>query len=142
MEPNLYPDAERPPRPAPDAGMERPSTPEAIPDGVRERITEVAGRLAVLEERARNLRKRGQVTEQALLEQGREAGADLKALSGRLTELARRVEETREQVESMAGELGSVVKRHELAVLERYLDFWEPLDFLTREEAKRLLERR
>jgi hypothetical protein len=32
------------------------------------------------------------------------------------------------------------VKKHELMVLERYMDLWQPLSFVTRDEAKMLLK--
>ena len=108
--------------------------------GVREQVTETASRLSVLEERAVNLQKKTQLTEQGLLEYERETRADLKAVTERLTELARKVEDVREKIDAMAGELGSVVKKHEFTVLERYMDMWEPLSFVTRTEAKMLLK--
>jgi len=112
----------------------------ALLQGVREHVNETASRLSVLEERAGNLRKKTQVIEQGLLEYTRETRADLKALGQRLTELARTVEDVKEKIDAMTGELGSVVKKHEIDVLERYLDLWEPLSFVTREEAKMLLK--
>ncbi len=137
VEPELFPN--QPPAPSHSSQHTRQQQDSRLLE-LRERVTEIASRLAVLEERAGNLRKKGQNTDQSLLEYSRETRADLKALRERLTELARVVEDVREKVEAMAGELGSVVKRQEFSVLERYLDLWQPLNFITREEAKMLLK--
>jgi chromosome segregation ATPase len=116
--------------------------PAAPPDvqRVQESVTELASRLSVLEERITNLRRKGQVTEQNLIEHVKETRADLRAFSETLTDLARRVEDLKEKTDAIAGELNTVVKKPEFMVLERYMEFWQPMQFVTREEAKLLLE--
>lgn len=104
-----------------------------------EQVNETASRLTVLEERMTNLRKKGQLMEQNLLEYERDARTDLKALTERVTELARKVQDVKETIDAMAAELGTAVKKHEFQVLERYMDLWQPLAFVTREEAKLLI---
>ena len=133
VEPSLFPN-EQPSAPAPD------KAPPAWASKLGDTVNETASRLAVLEERAANLRKKTQMTEQSLIDYEQEARADLKALTERLTELARKVDEVQEKINAMAGELANVVKKNELTVLERYLDLWQPLDFVTRDEAKLLIE--
>ncbi len=144
VEPNLFPEGQGvPPPPSAHEGVRHApmhhGEDSALLQGVREHVNETASRLSVLEERAGNLRKKTRVIEQGLLEYTRETRADLKALGERLTELARTVGDVKEKIDAMSGELGTVVKKHEIDVLERYLDLWEPLGFVTREEAKMLL---
>jgi|GEM_PF-839238 len=105
-----------------------------------EQVNETASRLTVLEERMTNLRKKGQLMEQNLLEYERDARTDIKALTERVTELARKVQDVKETIDAMAAELGTAVKKHEFQVLERYMDLWQPLAFVTREEAKLLIQ--
>lgn len=114
-------------------------SPQGSASPLPERLIDAASRLAVLEERASNLRKKTQMTEQSLIEYEQGTRADLRALTERLTELARKVEEVHEKIEAMSGELSSVVKKNELHVLERYMDLWQPLSFVTRDEAKILI---
>ncbi|MBR9693227.1 hypothetical protein GOV07_04860 [Candidatus Woesearchaeota archaeon] len=136
VEPQLFPGQGGTP---PDT-RKNVGAPSPMLQGVREQVSETASRLSVLEERTVNLQKKTQLTEQGLLEYERDTRVDLKALTQRLTELARKVEDVREKIDAMAGELGTVVKKHEFTVLERYMDMWEPLQFVTRHEAKMLLQ--
>ncbi len=134
MEPPLFPDRplsspQRKSGGAPPPGLQR----------LQENVTETASRLAILEERLANLRKKEQLTEQNLITYGRETRMDLKALSETLTDLSRKVQEVKETIDAMAGELSTAVQKHEFMVLERYLDLWQPLSFVTREEAKLLI---
>ena len=103
-------------------------------------VNETASRLAVLEERMSNMRKKMQLTEQSLIEHERDVRSDLKALSETVTELSRKVEGVKEQIDAMSGEISSVVRKPEFTVLERYLDLWQPMSFMTREEAKLLIK--
>ncbi|RME31272.1 hypothetical protein D6789_03270 [Candidatus Woesearchaeota archaeon] len=107
---------------------------------LQEAVTSVASRLSVLEGWVANLRRKTQVTEQGLIAYENETRADIKAFLQHLTELAHNVDEVKEQLDAIAGELSTVVKRPEFAVLERYMDFWQPLDFVTRSEAQRLID--
>ncbi len=135
VEPSLFPN--RPPPPTPR--RETPAA-HAAAMGMQERLNELGSRIAVLEERAANLRKNGRLTEQSLISYDQETRAGLKALNERLTELARKVEEVHEKIDAISAELSGVAKRHEITVLERYLDLWQPLSFVTRDEAKLLLQ--
>lgn len=121
-----------------------PPTPKRAPPPVdprlHEQLSNMGSRLAVLEERLSNLRKQTQLTEQTLIQGEKETRSDFKAVSGRLMELARKVEDVRETIDGMHGELSSVVKKYDFQVLKKYMDYWEPLQFLTRQEAKLLIE--
>ena len=135
VEPALFPNQPSPQPAVPDRTQQ-----PAWAGKLNDTVNETASRLAVLEERAANLRKKTQMTEQSLIEYDQETRADLKALTERLTELAHKVEEVHEKIDAMAGELSNVVKKNELTVLERYLDLWQPLSFVTRDEAKLLVD--
>ena len=135
VEPALFPN-----QPSPQPAVPDRTQPPAWAGKLNDTVNETASRLAVLEERAANLRKKTQMTEQSLIEYDQETRADLKALTERLTELAHKVEEVHEKIDAMAGELSNVVKKNELTVLERYLDLWQPLSFVTRDEAKLLVD--
>ena len=126
VDPNLFP-PKAPPGP-----------PLANPRLV-EQVNDTASRLAVMEERVSNLRRKAQLTEQSLLEYEKGTRTEVRALSETITDLSRKLEEVHEKVNAMAGELDTVARRSDVLVLERYLDLWQPMSFVTREEAKLLL---
>ena len=104
-----------------------------------EQVTGLATRLKLAEERYTNLSKRNQLTESSLLDFERDIRAELKTLSKQLSDLRRKIGEINTKLDAVNGELGVVVRKHEFSVLERYLDMWQPLQFVTREEAARLI---
>lgn len=147
VEPSLFPQKS----PADGSGPNKPTVAPKAPkkeilaqqEAVRTataRVNEVASRLAVLEERVANLRKNSRIGEKSLISYDQDTKSSLKALHERLTGLARKVSEVHEKINVMSAEFSTIAKKHELQVLERYLDLWQPLSFMTREEAKLLIK--
>jgi len=103
-------------------------------------ITGIATRIKLSEERYGNLQKRNQLTEETLLELEREMTAEVRAALQQVAQLRRHVGEVSQKVDAIQGELVGFVKRHEFAVVERYMDLWQPMRFVTRDAALRIVE--
>jgi hypothetical protein len=113
---------------------------QAILPSMSAQVTNIATRLKLIEDRYSNLAKRNQLTEGSLLAFEKDIKSELRALTRQTVELRKHVSEINSKVDMMVGELGNVVKKHEFAVVERYLDLWQPMNFVTREQAKRIIE--
>lgn len=103
-------------------------------------VTSLGSRLRVLEERYVNVRKKIQMTDQNVLDFEKDMKSEIKSLNQDLLEVKRSVSEINENLISMSSELKKSVKQSELKVLERYIDMWQPMNFVTKEELKRYLE--
>jgi hypothetical protein len=122
---------------SPPGRKESPFAPQL--QSVASQVTAMATRVKLAEERYANLSKRNQLTEASLLAFEREMKADLRAITRQSVELRRHLTDINAKVDAMLGELKGVVKKPELSVVERYVDLWQPMQFITREEAKRLI---
>lgn len=103
-------------------------------------ITSIATRLKLVEERYANLAKRNQLTEGSLMSFEHEAKTELRVLTTQMMALRKRITEINAKLDAIGGEMGSVVRKHEFAVAERYLEMWQPMQFISREEARRMLD--
>ncbi|MBN1275247.1 hypothetical protein JXA12_03065 [Candidatus Woesearchaeota archaeon] len=103
-------------------------------------VSDLLSRLRLLEERYANLRREHQTTSQNMIENHQHLSKQQRRLNDSLLELKRGVHDLQEQLGIMQGELVDAARSHDLKVLDRYLDFWKPLSFLTRAEAERLVE--
>lgn len=112
----------------------------AVPPAVAGQLASLATRIKLVEDRYNNLGKRSQITESSLLEFEKEIKTELRVLTKQTVELRKRLSEMNAKLDAMQGELGTVVQKHEFSVLERYLDLWQPLQFVTRDEARRIIE--
>lgn len=102
-------------------------------------VSDLLGRLRLLEERYTNLRREHQTTGQNMIENHQDLSKKQRRLADNITELKRQLQDLKEQLNTMQAELAEAASANELKVLQRYMDFWEPVNFITREEAEELI---
>lgn len=105
-------------------------------------LAEVSSGLRILEDRYSNLRKKTQLTDQALLDAQRNFSKEERILTEELMDLKMKFQEIIEEVEAMRSELRDVVRQKDLKVIEKYLDMWDQMQFLTRKEAEKIISDR
>jgi hypothetical protein len=88
----------------------------------------------VLEERFMNLRRKAQLSDEKLLSAEQKLNNELRLVSKELTEVRRQLAELRENVSLLEAEVEHAASVHELKALEKYVSYWEPLQFVTKEE--------
>lgn len=109
-------------------------------DEVTKSISDLASSIRILEDRYLNLRKKSQITDQHLIELQKEYFKEKKHLNQELIETKIKLQNITEELKIMQGELKDVVKQKDLKVLNTYLDFWEPIQFVTRKEVEQLIK--
>ena len=103
-------------------------------------MEEIVRRLRLLEERCNAIRKKSQFEEQAMLKGSREIFNEINALNKRLSDMRVGISEIADKLEKMREEMDQSVSRSEFNVIVKYLNFWQPLDYLTRKEAEKMLD--
>ena len=116
----------------------KPIQPE-IPVGLTKQIDEVIRRLRLLEERNSSLRKKSQFTEQNLLKDTKEIYEEINVLKETVSELKNEISEMNEKMAKFSEEVSNSVKKTDFNTLSKYIDYWQPLNFLTKEDAEKLL---
>lgn len=109
---------------------------------IRRSVNDVERRLRVLEERYANLRKKTQITDQNMLDYESHLSKELKMLTGTVNGLKFQVQEIAEKLALFNTEFEQVAKKRDLQVLEKYLDLWQPMNFVTRSELKDAVQKK
>ena len=104
-------------------------------------VEDIMRRLRLLEERYSNLRKKSQFTEQNMLKDAKDMFEEINLLNSTITDLKGEVKDLYEKLQKLSVEVDSCVSKTEFNVISKYMDFWQPLNFLTREEAEKLLRK-
>jgi len=94
----------------------------------------------ILEERYDNLRKKTQMIEQNILTENKKIYSEIKTFEMELNELKREVADINEKIIMIISELKDSAKKEDINVVEKYLSMWEPLNFITRQEAERIIK--
>lgn len=103
-------------------------------------VSDIESRLRVLEERYANLRHRTQITDQNMLETEKNLSTEMRQTKDQLTQLSDTLSEITSKMGLFASELSTVAQRVDLKVIEKYLDLWQPMQFVTRDELASVLK--
>ncbi len=106
-----------------------------------ETITSTLRRLRVIETRFENIHKKLQFVEQNMLEQQKKVHAEIKATSLDVLEIKRGMLELQNRVRTLAKEVQMRASKEDVEVLKRYLQFWEPIKFVTAEQVEKIVAR-
>ncbi len=109
-------------------------------DNLIKDINNSSKRLKVLEDRYLTIRKKTQLTDQNMLEMSKRFNTEIVALNGELSKLRIVMKDMTEKVNQLITETGGLAKRQELITLSKYVDFWRPMSFVTREQLDRELK--
>ncbi len=138
MEPPKPPQTEQKPQAAPEQFTSLQAAPSS---SVAKQIEEIMRRLRLLEERYSGLRKKTQFIEQSMLKDAKELFEGINAITETMSELKNQMAELNEKLIKLDDEVGGSVSKSELNTLAKYIEFWQPMDFLPRKEAEKLLKR-
>nr|MCK4929856.1 hypothetical protein [Nanoarchaeota archaeon] len=136
VEPSLYPKEVSPA----EEHIRKQSADSELFGRISKNVNNIAASLRILEERYATLRNKSQVSEQNIIELEKEVTEDIKMLSEDLVELKREMNDIKDKLRIISGEINNLVNKNEFKVMERYLDMWQPMNFVTRNELNRLLE--
>lgn len=136
-EPELFPN-----QPDPEMHVQEHKNKETTLQPVATKLNDVATRLKILEERYNTLRKKSQLTEQNIIESDKSNFNEIRLLQDNLLDVKHAVKELTEKVGLLTDEITSFASKNDLKVLERYVGFWEPMDFVTRKEVNDFLRRK
>ena len=105
-----------------------------------EEIRNISRRLKVSEERYTNLRTKVELTEQNMLSRDKQISTEIKTTNADVHELKKELAEIKERMLMLIKELQTCAKREEVKVLEKYINLWEPVNFVTRNEVEDIIK--
>jgi len=107
---------------------------------ISKNVNSLAANLRILEERYSNLRNRLQTSEQSIISLDKDVRTDIKLLSDEVIELKRDINDIKDKLRLISGEVKNLANKNDFKVVERYVDMWQPMNFVTRNELKKILE--
>lgn len=127
---------------APPPGMEQKKG-KAAPSAPSDVIMQLSGmnsRLRILEEGYINLRKKVQVSDQNMLSSNKKLAEEIKTINADVLDIKHEIADVKEKMLEVIKELKSCAKEEDVKVLEKYIELWQPLNFVTRNEVKKIVK--
>ena len=100
--------------------------------GITTDVNTLSRRLRLLEEGFTNLRRFFQVAEENIIAKNKHFSADI-------NEVRKDIQEIKDKVLLVIRELQTVARREEVKVLERYINLWNPIKFVTQNEVEQII---
>ena len=113
---------------------------DAAVSSFNEQINALIRTIRILEERYSNLRKKTQLTDQNMLDDVKKISTEIKIINSDIEEIRKQLLEVNEKISLLFEQIQNSVKKEDLALLDRYLNLWSPLRFVTFDEAKKIIE--
>ena len=110
-----------------------------IPD-LLDQINLLGTRLKLLESRSTDLSRRIQGSETNILHERKRFITEIKTINSDIIDLKKVIEEIRHKMDLVVNDLRNFASKDELAVIKKYVEFWEPLNFVTRNEVEKIIE--
>jgi hypothetical protein len=108
---------------------------------ILEQVNEMGVRLSIIEDRSSNLSGRMQVTDSSLLKLRKRIEDEIRMLNSEVVEIRRSITELTNKVDLIIKELKTRAGKEDIETIRKYVEMWEPLNFVTREEVEKLIIR-
>lgn len=106
----------------------------------KERISSLATSIRVVEDRYGTLRKKLQMTDDELIEAQQSFEQERRVLDEQILECKERIAELEDDVQEMKEQITKAVRRRDFRYLKKYVEYWDPSQFITRDEAEAMLD--
>ena len=107
---------------------------------VTDDINSLSRRLRLMEEGFTNFRRFLQVTEENMLTKNKYFSAEIKTLTSDINEIRKESQELKDKFYLVVRELQTVARKDEVKVLEKYINLWNPIKFVTQNEVEQIID--
>ncbi|MBW2987288.1 hypothetical protein KY336_01945 [Candidatus Woesearchaeota archaeon] len=121
-------------------GLKKKPVEPAIPMELQEKMNNMDRRIRILEDRYNNLKREMQFADTNIIRNKQDLSKEAKALDSEVNEIQQTIHELNDKVSEITKELQTCAKLADLKVLEKYVDMWQPVQFITREQALKFIE--
>ena len=131
-----------PPAPAGHKGLFQSKKAPVQPDisSFSNDISNLDRRLRLLEEGFTNIRRALQVTEQNMVSKNKMFSTEIRTIMSDIGDIKKEIAEIKEKIMGLIKELQTNAKRDEVKVLEKYINLWNPVKFVTQNEVQQIVK--
>ena len=120
--------------------MDAPTPREQKLDPSTEQLNTLAARLRMNEERDGEMRKKIIMLEQNMLSNHKRAMSEIKLLQAEMIDLKRTIQAVEDKIIMIIKELRMTSRKEDIDVLRKYVELWDPVRFVTREQVEKVVE--
>lgn len=96
--------------------------------------------IKVLEERFRNVDRKTEVIEDNILSVNKRQNVEIRTLMARLLESQKELDMVKKRMVEMANDMHNFARKEAVDTLKKYVEYWEPIKFVTNKEVEELVK--
>jgi uncharacterized protein YoxC len=104
-------------------------------------MSEMSGRLRLLEERTDQLRQKSKIIDENMITKTDHLMEEIERTNARIDQIGKELKEIKEAMEHLIKELENVATVQDVKVLEKYINMIDPTRFLTRDEVTKIIKK-
>lgn len=112
---------------------------DAIP-AIPPALGEANQKLRILEERYLNLLRKFQVAEENMVANNRRFNEEIRTVNDDIKELKNTFMDINNKLALIVDEISQCAKKNDVNYIKRYVELWQPLNFITKKEAKQQID--
>lgn len=97
--------------------------------------------MKVLEEKINNLNKKTEIIENNILRINQRQSSDIKILNAKAMNLEKELSLVKKRMVEMASDLKNFARREQVDTIQKYVNYWEPISFVTHQELDEALKK-
>lgn len=101
-------------------------------------VIETIRRSRMLEERYHTLERRTQIIEENQLDHNRKLSSEIRAINDDIADIKKSIAEVNDKIQLLVTEMQGFAVKDEVQVIKKYLDYWEPLNFVTQKQVEKI----
>ena len=105
-------------------------------------VSELGARIRTLENKYNLLGERLLIVNQNMIEEYKKLIKELRMINADIREMKADVANVKETANNIVKEMENFAKKEQIKVLEKYIDLWNPLNFVTEEQLNERLTKR
>ncbi len=102
---------------------------------------DVITRLRTLESKQEYLREKLLVVNQNMIEEYKELFSEIKTINSDVKEIKHNLLEIQDAIKKIAKEIENFAPKESLKILEKYINIWNPLNFVTEQQLQNLIKK-
>ena len=100
--------------------------------GIMNDVNSLSRRLRLVEEGSSNIRNMLQITEENVISKNRTLDTEVKTLTSDINDIRKEIHDMKDKIFMIMRELQTAAKKEDVKLLEKYVNLWNPVKFVTR----------
>ncbi|RLE39356.1 hypothetical protein DRJ17_01385 [Candidatus Woesearchaeota archaeon] len=127
------------PEPEERPGLFEKKNPQPQPN-FRNDILDLTRRMRMIEEQYSNLRRRMQLFEQSTIQNDKKLHENLRLTNADIEDIKQELHDIKQNIHLLIKEIENTVRLDDYKVLQRYIEMWQPVKFVTHDEVLKIID--